>query len=376
MIRVLVVDDDKLARKGLISIMPWSAHGMTVAGEAANGAKALEFLEQHEVDLLFVDLSMPVMSGLELIQAARRKHPNLRSVVLTFHEEFEHVQSAYRLGVLDYISKVRLELEDDEQILERIRQKLMDEGQPSAPAAPGASAALSEPAALPELAVPSVPRTSASSAVDKGAAQGRDEEQWHRLEQDWRSQYWLFNEAAFRCLCERTIEANPPVRRLEGLLMRVSTQIEAAARLGTEFWPEAEDVRSAIEGIRRYRELIYAQVEKATDLTNTAICMLKAVAYIRKHAAEPLHAEDAAEQVNMSRSYFCQCFKKLTGTTFNDYLKQERIRAAERLLSETKHSVAWIANAVGYGDSKYFSQLFYEQNRLLPSEFRSQYGKG
>jgi len=77
-ISVLIVDDDKLARKGLISIMPWSAHDMIVAGEAANGAKALEFLEQHAVDLMFVDLSMPVMSGMELIQATRKKYPNLK----------------------------------------------------------------------------------------------------------------------------------------------------------------------------------------------------------------------------------------------------------------------------------------------------------
>jgi two-component system response regulator YesN len=63
----------------------------------------------------------------------------------------------------------------------------------------------------------------------------------------------------------------------------------------------------------------------------------------------------------------------MTGSTFNDYLRQERVRAAERLLCETNQPVAWIANAVGYGDSKYFSQIFYEQTRLLPSEFRAQF---
>lgn len=359
MIRVLIVDDDKLARKGLISLLPWSAHDMVVAGEAANGAKALEFLEQQEVDLLFVDLSMPVMSGLELVQAARKKYPNLRSVVLTFHEEFEYVQSAYRMGVLDYISKVRLELEDDEQILQRIRQKFADEAHQRVPAAPPVSE----------------PHVPASVPADPNAG-GRNEEKWRQLEQDWRSQYWLFNEALFQQLCDQTAEFNPPVRRLEGLFMRVIAQIEAATRLGTESWSEAENVRSALEWIRRYREQIYAQIRDAADLTNTTICILKAIVFIRERAAEPLHAEDVAEHVSMSRSYFSQCFKKLTGMTFNDYLKQERIRAAERLLSETKHSVAWIANAVGYGDAKYFSQLFYEQTRLLPSEFRARHQKG
>lgn len=357
MISVLIVDDDKLARKGLISIMPWSAHGMIVAGEAANGAKALEFLEQHAVDLMFVDLSMPVMSGIELIQAARKKHPNLRSVMLTFHEEFENVQTAFRLGVLDYISKVRLELEDDEQILERIRQKLADEFQQHLPKALSAK-----------------PAQNGISAEE--IAHSQHDEQWHKLEQDWRSLYWLYNDAIFQHLCTQTVESNRSVRRLEGLFMRVISQVEIAAQLDTGFWSEVDDIRSAVEWIRRYRKLIYSQVSRSTDLTKTMICMLKAVLYIREHAAKTLHAEDVADHVNMSRSYFSQCFKKLTGSTFNDYLRQERIRAAERLLCETNQPVAWVANAVGYGDSKYFSQIFYEQTRLLPSEFRAQFHRG
>jgi len=356
-ISVLIVDDDKLARKGLISIMPWSAHDMIVAGEAANGAKALEFLEQHAVDLMFVDLSMPVMSGMELIQATRKKYPNLRSVVLTFHEEFENVQTAYRLGVLDYISKVRLEQEDDEQILKRIRQRLMDEFQQQMPLTPTMQSA----------------ETSLSAAKN---VHSQDEEQWRQLERDWHSQYWLYNEMVFQSLCKQTAEFNHLVRRLEGLFMRVISQIEIATQLNAEFWSEVGDIRSAVEWIRHYRKQIYSQVAGSTDLTKTMICMLKAVLFIREQAARPLYAEEVAEQVNMSRSYFCQCFKKLTGSTFNDYLKQERVRAAEQLLRETNQSVAWVANAVGYVDSKYFSHIFYEQTRLLPSEFRAQFHRG
>jgi len=357
MIRVLIVDDDKLARKGLISIMPWSDHGMIVAGEAANGAKALEFLEQHAVDVMFVDLSMPVMSGIELIQAARKKHPHVRSVVLTFHEEFEMVQSTYRLGVLDYISKARLELEDDGQILQRIRQRLADE--------------FPQQAAVP----PSVRPGPAGASADK-RARPQDEEEWRKLEREWRSLYWLYQEGIFQRLCRQTAESNHSVRRVEGLFMRVISQIETATGLDTGSWTEVEDIRSAVEWIRRYRELIYSRVAESADLTATTICMLKAVLYIREHAAEQLHAEDVAEQVNMSRSYFSQCFKRLTGATFNEFLRQERIRAAERLLCETNHPVAWVANAVGYGDSKYFSHVFYEQTRMLPSEYRAQFQKG
>ncbi|CDN43328.1 MULTISPECIES: response regulator [Paenibacillus] len=357
MIRVLIVDDDKLARKGLISIMPWSNHDMIVVGEAANGAKALEFMERHEVDLMFVDLSMPVMSGMELLQVTRQRFPGLRSVILSFHEEFENVQTAYRMGVLDYISKVRLESEDDEQILKRIRQQMtggMEQRSTKPPA-------LSTPSPAP------APEQNSCS---------QEEEEWCALEQEWRSLYWLYNESVFQRLCKQTAEAKVSFRRLEGLWMRVLSQLEAVLALNAELRSDANDVRSAIEWLRDFRKRVHAQVAASTDLANTTISILKAVLFIRERASSPLHAEDVADHVHMSRSYFSQCFKKLTGSTFNDYLRQERIRAAERLLCETNRSIAWVAHAVGYNDSKYFSQLFYEQTRLLPSEFRAQFHKG
>ncbi|MFC4809720.1 response regulator transcription factor [Paenibacillus sp. GCM10023250] len=358
MIRVLIVDDDKLARKGLISILPWAEHDMTVVGEAANGAKALEFMERHEVDLMFVDLSMPVMSGMELLRVARQKFPGLRSVVLSFHEEFENVQTAYRMGVLDYISKVRLESEDDEQILKRIRQQMTSEARLPAPA-PRAAELPAWPAAAP--------------GPSGGSA---DEARWAALEQEWRAHYWLYNEAVFQRLCKETMEAGVAFRRVEGLFVRVLSQMESVIELDAEPRSDVHDVRSAIAWLRDYRQRVYARVAASADCANTTMSILKAVLYIREQASNPVHAEDVADHVHMSRSYFSQCFKKLTGATFNEFLRQERIGAAERLLCETNRSIAWVAQAVGYNDSKYFSQLFYEQTRLLPSEFRAQFHKG
>ncbi|SDX88581.1 response regulator [Paenibacillus sp. CF384] len=356
MIRVLVVDDDKLARKGLISIMPWSSHDMVVVGEAANGAKALEFMERHEVDLMFVDLSMPVMSGMELLQVTKQRFPGLRSVILSFHEEFENVQTAYRMGALDYLSKVRLESEDDEQILKRIQQQMTGD--------------------LSRQTVANPPALSIAAPAPESNTHTKEEEVWSGLEQEWRALYWLYNESVFQRLCKQTIEAKVSFRRVEGLFMRVLSQLETITALDIELRSDANDVRSAVEWLRDYRKRVYAQVRASSDFTNTTTSILKAVWFIREQASNTLHAEEVADHVHMSRSYFSQCFKKLTGSTFNDYLRQERMRAAERLLCETNQSIAWVAHAVGYNDSKYFSQLFYEQTRLLPSEFRAQFHKG
>lgn len=127
MIKVLIVDDDRLVRKGLSSSMPWERFDMQVVGEASNGKKALEFLKENSVDLLLTDIAMPVMSGIELMRLAHMVHPELFIVVLTFHEDFEYIQETLRLGAIDYISKLQLERENFDDVLERIHQRVLKE---------------------------------------------------------------------------------------------------------------------------------------------------------------------------------------------------------------------------------------------------------
>ncbi|UVI31268.1 response regulator transcription factor [Paenibacillus spongiae] len=124
---VLIVDDDKLVRKGLMVLMPWQQFGLTVIGEAANGEAALQFLQNHEVDVVFTDLAMPVMSGIELMRTVRIRYPHIWLVVLTFHQDFEYIQESLRLGAIDYIVKTQLEKEKMEDVLSRIMGRINDE---------------------------------------------------------------------------------------------------------------------------------------------------------------------------------------------------------------------------------------------------------
>ncbi|GMK41901.1 hypothetical protein PCCS19_49600 [Paenibacillus sp. CCS19] len=123
MIRALVVDDEKLVRKGFISIIDWASHGIVVVGEASDGAAALEWMNGNEVDLLFTDLTMPRMDGFELIRQVRQQFPQTQSVVLTCHHEFDYVQEAMRLGAIDYIVKTLLEVDSSDTVIRRIVER-------------------------------------------------------------------------------------------------------------------------------------------------------------------------------------------------------------------------------------------------------------
>ncbi|MFD0619518.1 response regulator [Paenibacillus sp. GCM10027629] len=124
MLKALIVDDERLVRKGLISTMPWEKYEILIIGDVGNGRAALEFMEQHPIDLLFVDLTMPTMSGFELMKAVRIQHPRTSLVVLTCHQDFHYIQEAMRAGAIDYVVKTQLDKENMDDILCRIVQRI------------------------------------------------------------------------------------------------------------------------------------------------------------------------------------------------------------------------------------------------------------
>ena len=104
MYRILIVDDERIERRGIRFLLRKIGVEMEVA-EAANGKEALEYLDEHEVDILFTDVKMPFMDGLELIQQVMPTHKKLKAVIFSGYSEFEYAKHALKLGVKNYILK-------------------------------------------------------------------------------------------------------------------------------------------------------------------------------------------------------------------------------------------------------------------------------
>jgi len=104
MIRVLIADDHKIVRDGLKRIL--SAHGeVDVTGEAADGDQALALVRAHEYDLVMVDMSMPGLSGIDLIKRLKLEKPKLRILVLSMHGERQYAARALKAGASGYLNK-------------------------------------------------------------------------------------------------------------------------------------------------------------------------------------------------------------------------------------------------------------------------------
>ena len=103
--RVLLVDDEYMILEGLQYIIPWAELGFEIVKKARSGTEALAFLEKETVDLMITDITMPDMSGIELVDEAARLGYHFLTVFLTGYQEFAYVKEGLRLGAKAYLVK-------------------------------------------------------------------------------------------------------------------------------------------------------------------------------------------------------------------------------------------------------------------------------
>ncbi len=123
MLRIYLADDDRIIRMGLRALISAHPGGHEIVGEATNGFDALAALETLGADLLFTDIKMPVMDGLELIRTLRSRNRRIRIIVLSGFDEFRFVQESLRQGVTDYLLKP-LDKEALAQLLDRMNEEI------------------------------------------------------------------------------------------------------------------------------------------------------------------------------------------------------------------------------------------------------------
>jgi DNA-binding NarL/FixJ family response regulator len=103
-IRVLLADDHKIVRDGLRGILS-RTEGMEVAAEAADGDQALALVRATDYDVVVLDMSMPGLSGLDLIKRLLIERPKLRLLVLSMHGEEQYAARVLKAGAAGYLNK-------------------------------------------------------------------------------------------------------------------------------------------------------------------------------------------------------------------------------------------------------------------------------
>ncbi|MCI6919326.1 MAG: helix-turn-helix domain-containing protein [Lachnospiraceae bacterium] len=104
-LRVLLVDDEIMIREGFKKLFDWEAHDCEVAGEAADGMEALTKIDTLKPDIVIMDINIPIMNGLKVIQTSRLKYPDMAFVIVSGYDDFTYCREALRLQITDYMLK-------------------------------------------------------------------------------------------------------------------------------------------------------------------------------------------------------------------------------------------------------------------------------
>ncbi|MFE5320029.1 response regulator [Paenibacillus sp. NPDC056579] len=512
MYRVLLVDDEPIARIGLRTTFDWEENGFQLIGEASNGQKAMPWIERNEVDILITDIAMPVMDGLELMRAAREHCSRIKVVLLSCHNDFEYVREGIRLGASDYLLKPTLETADLKNVLDKLKEQITEERKKQEhyqrQELNGKRLEM-EKALIKLLVSEELPAGLESDfswleegyrmivCLLDGASKLRTEEGGIfidiMLDEVQAGFYeWMDRGIAFRVGADQLILAIPERNQEEALTrqklhgfhshlkakgysftMGVSSRIhgsgslkqayregEETARLRFYMGPECvrfyreglltrkaqgEDMewvksalknaltegfqdkaaqyvekvvrcwtyehRTPVEVMREAQELLslfqlcrwnkplpleqaealrmMESVEEMRALLWTAFegvwksedeieeesgfhrrIIEKAVEYMKQHFTKAISLQDVADHVSVSKNYFSEMFKKVTGQNFIDYLIHLRLKRSSALLQTTTLKVYEVAEMSGFNDVKYFSKLFKKMMKMSPAEYR------
>ncbi len=453
MIRIMIVEDDKLARQGLMKVLPWAKHDMIVVADVADGYTALRTLADTAIDLVLSDYSMPGMTGIDLFNQVRVKYPHVRFALITMYETFDIVQQALRLGALDYISKVQLDADNYDNILSNLRQAY--EGKRAVQPASQDSDLFAfgdccyaffnsgqiepmDPAnvmrqsgyAMQEIGhgiyvcitpkLPTLPQSKETWVVmcitelqnqkkltlfhllrryyrnnlfynfrslemtyfaletEVAGILPVTQAAIKRIEEQWLSFLWLYEAPLFETILGDLLHARLSFSRLLSMLVRLE---DAWQRIFCAIFPSVNFALPQTIGswndVERLLRDLYMAVQDST-LNNAASKdilhgVTEAIRIIHSELQRPLHVADVAARVNFSRSYFSTSFKRITGLSFNAFLRKERVERAKKYLASTDVPVQIVAEETGYPDEKYFFRVFKNETGIQPGQYRRKY---
>ncbi len=105
MYKVLIIDDEKPVRQVIAALGRWKEQNIVELFEAVEGNQGMQMIREKRPDIVFVDMKMPVMDGVDFLKLATKEYPGTKYIVVSGYNDFEYTKQAIRSKVLDYLLK-------------------------------------------------------------------------------------------------------------------------------------------------------------------------------------------------------------------------------------------------------------------------------
>ena len=356
MLKVMIVDDERIAREGLKDLVDWISLDMEIVATAVNGREALEYLENNHVDILLTDIKMPQMDGLELLRELSHHETMPTSIVFSGFNEFQYAQKAIQYGVVSYLLKP-IRMDELMEALRKAAQRHVSDVHHATDA--------EEVERFHKNARQEARRI--TEEMGKAICSG-DEEDVRDLLDDLHA---LFDAGAYSVEMRR--------RYCFKCIYELSRTVERFS--GDMLFLESTERMALLAVAKNAQELHHAFVQCVDDLCEQIHTVRRsgrwriisdALFIIQEQYAQPtMGMAWLAQKLDLTPNYLSSLFSKEMGKTFSEYLEDYRMERARQLLKNTQMKVYEVASAVGYTDPKYFAKVFKQQCGKTPQEYRN-----
>lgn len=330
MLKMLIVDDEKIIRESIHSLIDWSSIGIEVIAVCKDGIEAFDTIVDEYPDIVMTDIKMPGLSGLDLIQKVKEAELNVEFVILSGYGEFEFAQTAMKYGVKHYLLKPC----NEEEIVQVMQACI---------------------AACQERMAARLDDLLSELFAGEGHA-------------DKPTQRRFFSQLS---LCQDVSLAKTQMVKM---LMEAARREEYAINKVqlAEYMMTINECDN-MESFVPYAEEIMKGVFSAEPQHKYMDCVEKVIDYVGEHLSDSnLSLKWIAENyLYMNADYVSKQFVRETGCKFSYYLTNLRIQEAKKLLlSDEGESPYWVAEKVGFGNNpQYFSQIFKKYTQMSPRAY-------
>ena len=361
MFSIMIVDDEYPARQ-MMRMMIDALPDYAVAAEAENGRQALELYQTRRPDIIVTDIEMPVMNGLELIEAVKAQDPGQPIIILSCYESFVYAQRAMRSGVRSYLIKDMTGIDDMLRCLnDAVGQSRPEVGVEAPDDAPLSSDTFEKLRRVQPIGAADMEAhldalfTSFFKHEDACIAEVR---RLYRLNLSGMLQYrflqfvnttlvgWIAMEMGF---------LKAPADLVFGDSRTPEDQLEACA--------------SPAEMCSRLCDWLSAWFRVYTDDKLLPDRSAGVLGYIVDHYQEDFSLENLARQFYLHPVYLSRSYKSDTGTTLTASVNLLRIEKAKLLLAVGNRKVSDIAFMVGFGSTQGFYNAFKKYTGLSPAQY-------
>ena len=369
MLRLVLADDEKTSRDCIVNFTDWASHGIEIVGIASDGIEAYDLVRSLVPDIVIMDIQMPAMSGLEVIEKCVSEEAlnNVVFIIVSSYDNFEYAKQALHLGVEEYLLKPFF---PDEFIsaIYKAANRINYVSQFSTAASGKQTLSVRDQMMIP------------------GSAFTSDISYPAQYEKQLLSALNACDDKATGYLHSffRAVTAGNP---------DPDKQKSCYTILYVELYRFASLHNIALNGLRtfhRFEEEDHAGIVRYLQRELESTCSLikaqllesgsgskivrDAVAYIEEHYAEDLNLETVSRHVFVTPSYLSSLFRQNAGLSFIEYINSVRIEKSKELMKKEPHLKNYeLAMRVGFSP-KYYAQVFKLVEGKTVSEYRRTLG--